>query len=72
MDAGVKAFFLTTADLSGSEQAAVLVKALPKIRRLCRRPGPFIARITAAGNVAVLKDRPKNAHRRRKLGRRDE
>lgn len=68
MDAKVKAFLLISADLSGDEQAAVLVKALPRIRRICRRPGPFIARITAAGNVTVVEELPKRARTGRRSG----
>ena len=68
MDADVKAFLLAAADLSGDEQAAVLVKALPRIRRICRRPGPFIASITATGNVTVVEERPKRARSGRRSG----
>lgn len=68
MRAKVKAFLLTAADLSGHEQAAVLVKALPRIRRICRRPGPFIARITAAGNVTVVEELPRRALSDRRSG----
>ena len=68
MNADVKAFLLAAADLSGDEQAAVLVKALPRIRRICGRPGPFIASITATGNVTVVEERPKRARARRRSG----
>ncbi len=68
MDAEVKAFLLAAADLLGDEQAAVLVKALPRIRRICQRPGPFIAGITATGNVTVVEERPKRAGAGRRSG----
>ncbi len=53
--ANVRAFVFTTADLTGAEMAAMVVKALPAITRLCNRvPRPFIARIGKAGRVHVL------------------
>jgi predicted nuclease of predicted toxin-antitoxin system len=57
LSSGVKAFVLTCGDLQGLEQAALLVKVLPKIRRLCRRPGPFIATITRSGIVQIDRTR---------------
>ena len=68
MDADVKAFLLATADLSGDEQAAALVKALPRIRCICRRPGPFIASIIATGNVTIVEERRKRARASRRSG----
>lgn len=49
--AGLKVFALSAGNLSGVEQAAVFVRALPRIRRLVAQPGPFIARVTATGAV---------------------
>lgn len=51
---GARAFVLTAADLQGPAQAALLCHALPRIRRLCRQPGPFIATITRTGIVNLL------------------
>lgn len=51
---GARAFVLTAADLSGQEQAAIIVGALPRVLRLCRQPGPFVATITRAGIVTIL------------------
>jgi hypothetical protein len=51
--AGLKVFALSSGNLPGAEQAAAFVRALPKIRRLARMPGPFIARVTATGAVAL-------------------
>ena len=70
LNAGVKAFLLSAAGLSGTEQTEVFVKTLPKIRRVCRLPGPFIARITAAGKVDVVEDRSRQTRRRGKFQRR--
>lgn len=50
-----RVFTLTCANLTGQQQAEALVRALPKIRRLSKRQGPFIARVTAAGAVEILK-----------------
>lgn len=51
--AGLKVFALSSGNLPGADQAAAFVRALPKIRRLARTPGPFIARVTATGAVAL-------------------
>lgn len=54
-NAGVRAFFLTGGNLSGADQARVFKEALPAMLRLLRRrPGPFIARVTSEGNVALI------------------
>ena len=43
---GVRAFVLTRGDLTGSEMAAILVRALPHLARFsARHEPPFIARI---------------------------
>jgi predicted nuclease of predicted toxin-antitoxin system len=53
--ARVRAFVLTRGDLSGSEMAAVLVKALPNLARFsARHQPPFIARIAASGRVQMI------------------
>jgi hypothetical protein len=52
---GVRAFFLSATNLAGPEQAAIFVKALPRIRRLCaKHAGPFIARITRMAEVDIV------------------
>jgi hypothetical protein len=46
---------LTRGDLSGSEMAAILVKALPSLARFsARHEPPFIARIAASGRVQMI------------------
>lgn len=62
-NARARVFTLTSASLTGAQQAAAFVRALPKIKRLCKRKGPFIATVTASGAVTVLK-----VKRRRKNG----
>ena len=49
-----RAFVLTAADLNGAEQAALLASTLPRIRRLCRQPGSFVATITRSGIINIL------------------
>ena len=53
--ARVRAFVLTAADLTGPEQAAVFVRALPKMLRICQSTkGPFIGSIGGKGGVRLL------------------
>ena len=53
--ANLRVFVVTATDLTGDETAAVLVAALPRIRRFCKknRP-PFIAGITRMSQVTLL------------------
>ena len=51
--ARLKVFALSSGNLPGADQAAAFVRALPKIQRLARTSGPFIARVTATGAVAL-------------------
>jgi len=54
-EAGVAAFFLGRSDLTGPQMASAIVKALPAMKRALRRfPIPFIARISADGDVSVF------------------
>jgi len=49
-----RVFVLVAGNLRGGEIAAVFVKALPRIQRILRsHSGPFIARLTQSGHVAV-------------------
>lgn len=54
-NARARVFTLTSGNLTGAQQAEILVRALPKIRKLARRRGPFIAKVTASGIVEILK-----------------
>ena len=54
-NARARVFTLTSGNLTGEQQAEAFVRALPKIRRLSKRRGPFIAKVTAAGAVEILK-----------------
>ena len=54
-EAGVRAFVLTAAGLTGNEQARVLKDALPAMLRLLRRRATaFVARVTAGSNVEIM------------------
>jgi len=55
--AKVQLFVLTAGgDLRGDEMGAIFIKALPSIQELCRRiPPPFIAHVTKAGSVRLVK-----------------
>lgn len=55
LSAGVAAFVLTSGDLTGPEMAQAFVHALPRIRRmLVGQPRPFIARVSASGDVMLI------------------
>jgi hypothetical protein len=51
--AGLRVFALSSGNLPGADQGQAFVRALPRIRRLASTPGPFIARVTATGSVAL-------------------
>ena len=53
--AGLRVFVVTATDLTGEETGQIIAKALPKIRRFCKkhRP-PFIAGITRMSEVTLL------------------
>lgn len=51
---GARVFVLTAGNLRGAEIAAAFLAALPAIRRLLlTKPGPFVARVSRAGQVSV-------------------
>lgn len=55
LTAGVRAFILSSGNLRGGEQAEAFVRALPAMVKICAsRPGPFIARVTRSGDVAII------------------
>jgi len=54
--AGLRVFVLESTDLTGEEAGQVLVKALPRIVRFCKKHrAPFIAGITRMSQVTQLK-----------------
>ena len=55
MNARVRAFVLTTAELTGAEQAATFVRALPKMNRMASASrGPLIGRVSESGGISML------------------
>ena len=55
INAGVRAFVLTAADLTGPEQAAVFVKALRKITRICQGSRKaLVGAVGRGGSVSLL------------------
>jgi hypothetical protein len=53
--AGVAAFILGRSDLTGAQMATAIVTALSAMKRALRRfPPPFIARVSAQGEISVL------------------
>ena len=54
--ARLRVFALTSGNLTGAEQGAAFVRALGKMRRVARRPGPYIARVTRNGAVDIIED----------------
>jgi len=57
LNARVRAFVLTATHLRREEQAAIFLKAMPKIYRICRRPGPFIYNVTLMGSLNEISKR---------------
>jgi hypothetical protein len=48
-------FVVTKADMSGDEMALAFVAALPAMRRMvARKPRPFVARVSAGGELEML------------------
>lgn len=55
LGARVRAFAFTSGNLSGAQMSEAIVKALPKMMALlASHPRAFVARITAASDVAIL------------------
>lgn len=69
MAAGLRVFALTAADLGTDAQVDAFVKGLRRIGRISRLPGPYIARVTATGDVKIV-ERPKPGQRKERLRRR--
>ncbi|MEW6129956.1 MAG: hypothetical protein AB1757_23175 [Acidobacteriota bacterium] len=56
-NAGIAAFFITSANTTGKENAEAIIKALPKIVHLLQhQKKPFIARINKDGEVVLWID----------------
>src|SRR5205814_7319834 len=57
LNSGVRAFVVTAAGLTGDDTAALLVRAMRKVYRICHQRGPFIYNITATGLVTQISNR---------------
>ena len=54
LTARVCAFVLVSSNLPGSEMAAIFVKALPSMKRLCAKQSPpFVAHVHRSGDVVL-------------------
>lgn len=63
INARVRAFVLTAADLTGPEQAAVFVKALPKITRICQASRKAVVGAVGYGGGVSLLPLPRRRRR---------
>ena len=55
LESGAPSFVLTGGILTGEQMAATILMALPQIRKLVKNfSPPFIARVTAAGDVKIV------------------
>jgi len=56
-NAGVRAFVITAGGMHVEEQIELLLRAMPKIYRICHQRGPFIYTITRSGIVSRISNR---------------
>lgn len=57
LNAGVKAFVLTSGGLARETMAALWLRAMRKIRRICQQRGPFIYKLTSSGAITQISNR---------------
>jgi hypothetical protein len=57
LNAGVRAFVITATGLTRDAQAALLVRVMGKIHRICKQRGPFIYNITRSGQFFQVSNR---------------
>lgn len=57
LNAGVRAFVLTAANLHRDDMARLICGAMRKVYRICRQRGPFIFNITGSGIVSQVSNR---------------
>lgn len=61
LSSGARSFVLVSSNLPGAEMAQILVRALPRMKKLCRAHRvPFIAHIHRDGSVALMKTLQRN------------
>lgn len=67
INAGVKAFVLTTGQLSNQQNFQIFIKAMPAICSMAESTSlPFIARVRPSGAVERWKDKTKAVQKRRR------
>lgn len=60
-------FFFKSGNLSGLKMAEILIKALPKMKRMARRKAPpFIASLTGNGEVLLRYDQGGSIHEQKR------
>lgn len=70
LEARVKAFVLTRGGITASEQARILIDALPQMLKMVEETRfPFLAKIYLDGSVAIWKTEPKIQKGRRSKGK---
>lgn len=57
LNSGVRAFVVTAIGLHREDLARLVLRAMPKIQRICQQRGPFIFNITASGVVSQISNR---------------
>jgi len=57
LNAGIRAFVITAGGMRAEEQIELLLRAMPKIYRICHQRGPFIFTITRSGTVSRISNR---------------
>lgn len=67
LNGGVKAFVLVSGNLKNAENAAVFVKALPKmLSMIAQNDCPFIAKVSRQGTVKMWQKRSQRSKRRKR------
>lgn len=67
LNAGVKAFVLVSGNMKNAENAAIIIKAMPRIIQAVRENNfPFIAKIERHSTVNIWKARPRDEKKMRR------
>jgi hypothetical protein len=57
LNADVRAFVITATGLNHEQISDLVLRAVPKILRICRQRGPFVFNITATGKMSQISRR---------------
>lgn len=66
LNAGVRAFVITASGLDHQQISDLVLRAMPKIVRVCRQRGPFVYNVTATGAISQI---PRRTLERRARGK---